>query len=131
MAENKMRVGIKYCVTKGNSDGSIFVGDIIMLDKDGDIVCDKVGWFEKDHLTPDVMDFEVEEADKNKMPQIAAMFGKKIGEEFNIYSEYRGTLKCKITDNGLSFYYDAYGRWWEDSGLLIELLKGDVVIVDE
>lgn len=67
----------------------------------------------------------------NKMAQVASFFGKKIGEEFNIYSEYRGTLKCKITDNGLSFYYDAYRRWWEDSGLLIELLKGDVVIVDE
>ena len=52
IAENKMRVGIKYRVIKGNSDGSISVGDVIMLDKDGDIVCDKVGWMEKDQLTP-------------------------------------------------------------------------------
>ncbi|BAL83541.1 hypothetical protein SELR_18330 [Selenomonas ruminantium subsp. lactilytica TAM6421] len=67
----------------------------------------------------------------NKMEGIAALFGKRLGEEFKVYHKCRETLKCKITDNGLSFYYDAYGRWWEDSGLLIELLKGEAVIVDE
>lgn len=68
---------------------------------------------------------------ENKMAQVAEMFGKKLGEEFKVYYKCRETLKCKITDDGLYFYYDAYRRWWGDSGLLIELLKGEAVIVDE
>ena len=133
MAENKMRVGIKYRVTKGNSDGSIIAGDIIMLDKDGDIVCDKTGWMEKDQLTPDVMDFEVyevEEADKNKMEQVAQLFGKKLNEPFKV--RYLGEIiTMEFTEDGLISSDLIY------KGAIIEfnkwhvLMTGYAVIVDD
>ena len=133
MAENKMRVGIKYRVTKGNSDGSIIAGDIIMLDKDGDIVCDKTGWMEKDQLTPDVMDFEVyevEEADKNKMEQVAQLFGKKLNEPFKVM--YLGEIiTMEFTEDGLISSDLIY------KGAIIEfnkwhvLMTGYAVIVDD
>lgn len=130
MAENKMRVGIKYRVTKGNSDGSIFVGDVIMLDKDGDIVCDKTGWLEKNQLTPDVMDFEVEEADKNKMEAVAQLFGKKLGEEFKVRGKTQDYLMA-FTETGLKLRQEmAYPELFENS-FLRKLLTGEAVIVDD
>lgn len=49
-----------YKVTKGNTDGSILIGDLIMLDgRSGQLVVPKAkGWLEKEELTPSVMDFE-------------------------------------------------------------------------
>ena len=49
-----------YKVTKGNTDGSILIGDLIMLDgRSGQlIVSNAKGWLEKDELTPSVMNFE-------------------------------------------------------------------------
>jgi hypothetical protein len=51
-----------YKVTKGNTDRSVLTGDVIFIDgKDGALVVPAAnGWFEKDVLTPEVMDFEVE-----------------------------------------------------------------------
>ena len=133
MAENKMYCKLPIPIQAYQTDkefdietleGTMHasVGDYIITGINGEKYPCKPDIFEKTYIPFD---------SKNKMTQVASFFGKKIGEEFNIYSEYRGTLKCKITDNGLSFYYDAYGRWWGDSGLLIELLKGEAVIVDE
>ena len=57
-----MKPDTAYRVTKGNTDGSINVDDIIYVDKeDGSIVvprCDKK--FNKEELTNSVTDFECE-----------------------------------------------------------------------
>lgn len=49
-----------YKVINGNTDGSVLVGDLIMLDgRSGQLVVPKgKGWLEKEELTPSVMDFE-------------------------------------------------------------------------
>ena len=56
-------------VTKGNSDGSIFKGDIVHYDIKGNLVLhlpDKQGggWMEKAELTPNITDFEYVEHEK-------------------------------------------------------------------
>ena len=57
-----MKPDIAYKVTKGNTDGSIKVDDIIYLDKgDGSLVIPR--WdkrFNKEELTDSVTDFECE-----------------------------------------------------------------------
>lgn len=57
-----MNLDTAYKVTKGNTDGSIKVDDIIYVDKgDGSIVVPKgKGWINKNEQTPEVMDFECE-----------------------------------------------------------------------
>ena len=66
----------------------------------------------------------------NRMADVAALFGKKLGEEFTVDNGER-SVKCRITESGLSFYHASYSHWWDDSGLLIELLIGEAVIVDD
>lgn len=49
-----------YKVTKGNTDRSVLVGDLIFIDgKSGALVVPKgKGWLNKNELTSEVMDFE-------------------------------------------------------------------------
>ena len=56
----KLKLNKTYKVTKGNTDGSILIDDLIMLDgRSGQLVVPKAkGWLEKEELTPSVMDFE-------------------------------------------------------------------------
>lgn len=51
-----------YKVTKSNTDRSVLTGDLVYIEgKTGALVIPKgLGWLNKDELTPDVMDFEVE-----------------------------------------------------------------------
>jgi len=63
-------------VTKGNSDGSLFKGDIVHYDIDGKLVLhlpDKMGggWMEKEDLTPAIIDFEYVEHDKYEVRILA------------------------------------------------------------
>lgn len=56
-------------VTKGNSDGSIFKGDIVHYDIRGNLVLhlpDKQGggWIEKSELTPAITDFQYAKHEK-------------------------------------------------------------------
>ena len=68
----------------------------------------------------------------NKMAEVAKMFGKRLGEEFIVNEEEcRKNLICKMTERGLFFYHGSYKAWWQDSGLLSELITGEAVIVDD
>ena len=54
-------------VTKGNSDGSIFKGDIVHYDARGDLILHlpkQGGWMNKEDLTPHITDFEYVEHDE-------------------------------------------------------------------
>ena len=57
-----MKPDTAYKVTKGNTEGSIKVGDIVYVDKgDGSIVVPRWGKrFNKEELTDSVTDFECE-----------------------------------------------------------------------
>ena len=67
---------------------------------------------------------------ENKMEQVAALLGVKLDEEFIVYDEYRKKMICKITERGLFFYHGSYEAWWQDSGLLSELIRGEAVIAE-
>ena len=64
---------------------------------------------------------------ENKMEQVAALFGKKLGEEFKL--RYKGKIyRAYFHKSGLRVraLYHAF----HDS-VLIELLTGEAVIVDD
>ena len=67
---------------------------------------------------------------ENKMEQVAALFGKKLGEPFTVYVPFH---KCKneamFDAHGLSI--KSYGEWHYDSDYLMWLLTGDAKIVEE
>ena len=56
---------VVYEVTKGNTDGSVINGDLLVLaSKDGslNLYNGHGGWLERDELTDEVMDIEAKEA---------------------------------------------------------------------
>lgn len=64
MTGKDLKPDIVYRVTKDNSDESVFEGDLLFIDsQDGSLVCDAVGWLDKEVLAPEVMDFECELAE--------------------------------------------------------------------
>ena len=69
--------------------------------------------------------------EKNKMEEVAKLFGKKINEQFTVKDKYKTEWHCKFTKRGL-LYLDKSFFDWQDSGdyLLQSLLTGKAVIVD-
>lgn len=65
----------------------------------------------------------------NKMEQVAALFGKEIGEEFTAVI-YDAVMQCKFTKNGLKIKMSD-GWHTTNGGWLSCLLIGEAVIVDE
>lgn len=72
---------------------------------------------------------------ENKMEQVAAMFGKELGEEFTVkhMSIINMSIinKVKLTDDGLEVYDSFLDNWIISSDLLEGVLTGQLVIVDE
>ena len=67
---------------------------------------------------------------ENKMEQVAAMFGKKLGEEFTVkyqVSKYKWYIvdNLAFTDRGLTYY----GKYKD--AILRQLLTGQAVIVKD
>jgi hypothetical protein len=67
---------------------------------------------------------------ENKMEQVAALFGKKLGEEFSVkyqISKYKWCIEYHLafTDKGLTHY----GK--SKDVILRQLLTGQAVIVDD
>lgn len=69
----------------------------------------------------------------NKMSEVAALFNKKLGEEFTVRRVYYGcnTVRARFTDKGFQFRYDESGCWKYHSERLVELFTGETVIVNE
>lgn len=69
---------------------------------------------------------------ENKMDQVAAMFGKKLGEEFVILTPRGKLRKVKFTaERGLIYYDGIVNEWGKNFGYLNFLCEGKAVIVDE
>jgi hypothetical protein len=69
---------------------------------------------------------------KNKMEQVAALFGKKLNERFTVRYDGNHLFDCKFTECGL-ISYGAYDNPWLDfdTFMLQDLLVGRAVIVDD
>lgn len=66
---------------------------------------------------------------ENKMEQVAAMFGKKLNEEFDV--RYFGSIsKARFTEYGFEEHFTTPG-WWLNGELLHLLLTGQAVIVED
>ena len=65
---------------------------------------------------------------ENKMKQVAAMFGKELGEKFTLIDENREKYKAVINRNGLRVH-GMYKGFWEH--MLFKLIVGTAVIVDD
>jgi hypothetical protein len=62
---------------------------------------------------------------ENKMEAVAAMFGKKLGEEFTLIDENKETYRAEINKNGLRVH-GMYRGFWEH--MLFKLIVGTAVI---
>lgn len=65
---------------------------------------------------------------ENKMAEVAALLGVKLGEEFTLIDENREKYKAVINKNGLRVR-GMYKGFWEHT--LFKLIVGTAVIVDE
>jgi hypothetical protein len=75
---------------------------------------------------------------ENKMAEVAALFGKKLGEEFEVFKEDCGFAYVRFTEDGLEMVHQngkAFTRNdIEDFGFSVyleDVLTGNVVIVDD
>lgn len=66
----------------------------------------------------------------NKMEQVAALFGKKLGEEFEVKYETK-TKTWKFDERGLLYYDNKEHEWRKNYAYLDFLIRGKAVIVDE
>ena len=71
---------------------------------------------------------------ENKMSQVAAMFGKKIGEEFRVVSDNGLSCIGRFDENNILEFKDMRGRWIQNHAInyvmIGELLKGEANIVE-
>jgi hypothetical protein len=68
----------------------------------------------------------------NKMKFVAALFGKKLGEEFTVKDKYKTVWHCKFTKRGLLYLDKTFFDWQESGDYLLQfLLTGKAVIVDD
>ena len=64
----------------------------------------------------------------NRMADVAALFNKKLGEEFTAVI-WDSIMQCKFTHNGLKI--EMPDGWHTSNGWLSCLLTGEAVIVGE
>ena len=70
---------------------------------------------------------------KNKMEQVAALFGKKLDEEFKIKDLSTGIIYVASFNNyGMRTYVAGFPNSWKQSWeMVMRLIIGSVVIIDE
>jgi len=72
----------------------------------------------------------VKQTAENKMEQVAALFGKKLGESFCV-SCCNARFLLKFTSDGLWVFDDSWGHWNGEDGMLEALLRGEAVFVND
>lgn len=73
------------------------------------------------------------ETKKNKMEQVAQLFGKKLDEEFKLeitFFSMRKIFTVKFTKNGLE-YLTKYNAWEQRNCYIPYLLTGKAVVVND
>jgi hypothetical protein len=67
----------------------------------------------------------------NKMGVVAALFGKKLGEKFDVKYRDVKVKTCKFEERGL-FYYDRIDNEWRKNYAYLDyLIRGKAVIVND
>jgi hypothetical protein len=67
------------------------------------------------------------------MADVAALFGKKLGEEFYIVlagDTPKQKQLCKFTNDGLCVWNDINGWYWDSENVLYEMLTEQAVIIN-
>jgi hypothetical protein len=67
----------------------------------------------------------------NKMEVVAALFGKKLWEEFQVVSDDGLDCICRFDENNILEIKDMCGRWIQVYSVLNDLLTGTVKIVED
>ena len=67
----------------------------------------------------------------SKIPMIAEMFGKEVGEVFKIQLKTGSTCEAKFSMSKGLLYMDRLGSWAWARLLLNDLLTGDATIIEE
>lgn len=69
---------------------------------------------------------------ENKMPEVARLFGKKLGKEFKVKCTTGEIIQCRFSKKGL--WYQETDKWnhsWFITDMLIaQLIRGEAVILD-
>jgi hypothetical protein len=69
---------------------------------------------------------------ENKMAEVAALFGKKLGHTFRVVSHVRKIDACvRFTNDGLEYYDYMCKKCYPTDAFLREILTGQAVIVDD
>lgn len=70
---------------------------------------------------------------ENRMEQVAALFGKKLGEEFKIEDLSTGIIYIASFNNyGMRMYVAGFPNSWKPSWeMVMRLIIGSVVIIDD
>jgi hypothetical protein len=66
----------------------------------------------------------------NKMAEVAALFGKQLGEEFTVRYEDK-VKKWKFDERGLLYHNVKENEWRKNYGYLDFLIRGKAVIINE
>ena len=136
MAENKME---QYCklpipITAYQTDKEMNIETLegVMHANVGDYIITGVNG-EQYPCKPDIFaKTYIKYGKVNKMAQVAALFGKELGEEFVILTPRGKLRKVKFTaDRGLLYYDGIECAWNKNFGYLNFLCEGKAVIVDE
>lgn len=75
----------------------------------------------------------------NRMADVAKLFGKELGEEFEVYAEERGFCWVKFTENGFFMLNEKGGRIATRNDIenmefcidIEDLLTGEAVLIDD
>jgi hypothetical protein len=76
---------------------------------------------------------------KNKMAEVAKLYGKDLNEIFEVFKEDCGYAYVRFTENGLEMVHQSSGKAFtrndiEDFGFSVyleDLLVGDAIMIDE
>ena len=67
----------------------------------------------------------------NRMKEIANMFNKELEQPFFFTSEvYRIPKKVRFSLNGMEYYDNISGKWYQSTAFLRELLTGKAKIIE-
>lgn len=66
----------------------------------------------------------------NKMEQLASLYGKKLGEEFRVKTDWGEIKACKFTMEGVKYYSPVCATWYTSEELTWKIVAGRAEIIE-